>query len=44
VEAARAGFRGAADRLVFMLVYLRLHPIQAVQDLRFGMSQPQVKL
>ena len=30
-----------ADRLVFILVYFRLYPIQAVQSLLFGMSQPQ---
>ena len=37
----RKGARGAADRLVFILVYFRLYPIQAVQGLIFGMSQPQ---
>ena len=37
----KGGFRGSADRLVFILVYFRLYPIQAVQGLLFGMSQPQ---
>ena len=35
----RKGGRGAADRLVFILVYFRLYPIQAVQGLLFGMSR-----
>jgi hypothetical protein len=30
-----------ADKLVFILVYFRLYPIQAVQGLLFGMGQPQ---
>ena len=30
-----------ADRLVFILMYFRLYPIQAVQGLLFGMDQPQ---
>ena len=37
----KGGLRGSADRLVFILVYFRLYPIQAVQGLLFGMSQPQ---
>ena len=37
----KGGFRGSADRLVFILVYFRLYPIQAVQGLLFGMSQPR---
>ena len=37
----RGGFRESADRLVFILVYFRLYPIQAVQGLLFGISQPQ---
>ena len=30
-----------ADKLVFILVYFRLYPIQVVQGLLFGMGQPQ---
>ena len=30
-----------ADRLVFILMYFRLYPVQAVQGLLFGKSQPQ---
>jgi hypothetical protein len=33
--------RGFTDRLVFIRVYFQLYPIQAVQGLLFGMSQPQ---
>jgi hypothetical protein len=32
---------GTADKRVFVLVYFRLYPIQAVQGLLFGMGQPQ---
>ena len=34
----RKGAQGSADRLVFILVYFRLYPIQAVQGLLFGMK------
>ncbi|MHB9106271.1 MAG: transposase family protein [Armatimonadota bacterium] len=29
------------DRLLFILVYVRLYPIQELQALLFGLSQPQ---
>ena len=37
----RGCLAGTADKLVFVLVYFRLYPIQAVQGLLFGMGQPQ---
>ena len=37
----RGGLASCAARLLFILVYFRLYPIQAVQGLFFGMSQPQ---
>jgi hypothetical protein len=45
VRAHGAGQKGAlpelADKLLFILVYFRVYPVQTVQGFLFGMGQPQ---
>lgn len=38
----KARLKGLEDKLLFILVYFRLYPTQAVQGFLFGMSQAQV--
>ena len=45
VRARGAGQKGAlpelSDKLLFILVYVRVYPVQTVQGFLFGMGQPQ---
>ncbi len=37
----RAGLHSIEDKLLFILLYFKLYPLQEVQGLLFGLSQPQ---
>jgi hypothetical protein len=38
----KALLHGAEDKLLFILIYLKTYPLQAVMGELFGLSQPQV--